>query len=66
MQTWLTEQLKRISGRSILAQAIRHALNHWNGLILYLHDGRLELDTNTVGTPCCRGTGKMPKPQTHR
>ena len=48
MHVWLTEQLGRISGRSTLAQAIRYALNHWNGLILFLDDGRLELDTNTV------------------
>jgi transposase len=48
MQTWLTEQIKRISGRSTLAQAIRYALNHWDGLVRYLDDGRLELDTNTV------------------
>ena len=48
MQTWLTEQLERVSGRSILAQAIRYALNHWDGLVLYLDDGRLEMDTNTV------------------
>lgn len=48
MQTWLTETLGRISGRSALAQAIRYALNHWTGLILFLDDGRLELDTNTV------------------
>jgi hypothetical protein len=48
MRAWLTEQLERISGRSTLAQAMRYALNHWNGLILYLDDGRLELDTNTV------------------
>ena len=48
MRVWLTEQLERISGRSTLAQAMRYALNHWNGLILYLDDGRLELDTNTV------------------
>jgi hypothetical protein len=48
MHLWLTQQLDRISGRSTLAQAIRYALNHWNGLILFLDDGRLELDTNTV------------------
>lgn len=48
MHTWLTEQLSRISGRSTLAQAIRYALNHWKGLVLFLDDGRLELDTNTV------------------
>lgn len=48
MHAWLRQQLERISGRSTLAQAIRYALNHWSGLILYLDDGRLELDTNTV------------------
>jgi len=48
MHAWLNEQLGRISGRSTLAQAIRYALNHWKGLILFLDDGRLELDTNTV------------------
>jgi transposase len=48
MHSWLNEQLGRISGRSALAQAIRYALNHWAGLILFLDDGRIELDTNTV------------------
>jgi len=48
LHAWLTEQLGRISGRSTLAQAIRYTLNHWDGLILFLDDGRLELDTNTV------------------
>ena len=27
---------------------MRYALNHWNGLICYIDDGRLEMDTNTV------------------
>ena len=35
-------------GASTLAQAIRYALNHWDGLKLFLDDGRVELDTNTV------------------
>jgi transposase len=48
MHVWLAEQLDRISGRSTLAEAIRYALRHWKGLILFLDDGRLELDTNTV------------------
>jgi hypothetical protein len=30
-----------------LAEAIRYALRHWPGLVLFLDDGRLELDTNT-------------------
>jgi transposase len=48
MHAWLTEQLERLFGRSTLAAAIRYALRHWPGLILFLDDGRLELDTNTV------------------
>jgi hypothetical protein len=27
---------------------MRYALAHWDGLILYLDDGRLEMDTNIV------------------
>ena len=45
---WLVAQLERIPRRSVLAQAMRYALNHWDGLIRYLDDGRLEMDTNTV------------------
>jgi transposase len=45
---WLTAQLGRVSGRSTLAEAIRYALRHWTGLVLFLDDGRLELDTNAV------------------
>jgi transposase len=48
MHAWLTELLGRLSGRSTLAQAIRYALNHWDGLIRFLDDGRFELDTNIV------------------
>jgi GT2 family glycosyltransferase len=45
---WLTAQLERVSGRSTLAEAIRYALRHWPGLVLFLEDGRIELDNNTV------------------
>ena len=48
LHAWLTVQLGRVSGRSTLAEAIRYALRHWQGLVLFLEDGRLELDTNTV------------------
>ncbi len=48
LHTWLTAQLGRVSGKSTLAEAIRYALRHWQGLVLFLEDGRLELDTNTV------------------
>jgi transposase len=48
LHAWLTVQLGRISGKSALAEAIRYALRHWPGLVLFLEDGRLELDNNTV------------------
>ena len=48
LRIWLPAQLERISGKSSLAEAIRYALRHMDGLGLFLDDGRVELDTNTV------------------
>ena len=48
LRVWLEAQLSRISGRSPLAEAIRYALSRWDGLTRFLHDGRIELDTNPV------------------
>jgi hypothetical protein len=48
LHAWLTAQLGRVSGKSGLAEAIRYALRHWQGLVLFLEDGRLELDTNSI------------------
>ena len=39
---------RRVPGRSTLAEAIRYALSRWEGLTRFLHDGRIELDTNPV------------------
>jgi transposase len=48
LKAWLDHQLGRVSGKAPIADAIRYALNHWNGLIRFLDDGRIELDTNIV------------------
>ena len=40
--------LAQMSKKSTLAKAIRYGLSHWTGLTLFLQDGRLELDNNTV------------------
>jgi hypothetical protein len=48
LHAWLTAQLGRVSGGSTLAEAIRYALRHWTGLVLFLDDGRVELGTNII------------------
>jgi len=48
LKTWFERQLARVSGKSLIAEAIRYGLNHWDGLIRFLDDGRIELDTNIV------------------
>jgi hypothetical protein len=45
---WFAAQLARLPSGSPTAKAIRYALNHREGLIRFLEDGRIELDTNTV------------------
>src|SRR5262249_22237276 len=47
-KTWVEAQLTRLSAKSTLAGAMRYALNHWPGLILFLDDGRIELDPTPV------------------
>jgi transposase len=44
----LTDVLAEISVKSTLAAAIRYTLAHWNGLTVFLEDGRVEVDNNTV------------------
>ena len=48
LRAWLEAQLARLSGKSQLAEAIRYALRHWEGLGRFLDDGRIEIDTNVV------------------
>ena len=48
LHAWLQEQVPRLSGSSPLAKAMRYALRHWSGLVLFLDDGRIEMDTNVV------------------
>ena len=44
----LTTMLGQLFSQSPLAGAINYALNHWDGLTLFLDDGRVEVDSNTV------------------
>jgi transposase len=44
----LTEVVDQLSSQSPLTEAINYMINHWNGLTLFLADGRVEVDSNTV------------------
>ncbi|SMX56528.1 Putative transposase [Bradyrhizobium sp. ORS 285] len=48
LNVWFDAQLRLVSGRSTLAEAIRYALSRWHGLTRFLNDGRVEFDTNPV------------------
>jgi transposase len=48
MKTWLEKTLAQVSGGSTLAQVIRYGLSRWDGFTLFLDDGRVEIDSNTV------------------
>jgi len=48
LRTWLEIQLARVSGKSTIAAAIRYGFNHWDGLMRFVEDGRIEMDTNAV------------------
>jgi transposase len=48
LKTWLEKTLAQVAGGSSIAQAIRYALNRWDGRVRFLDDGRIEIDANTV------------------
>jgi transposase len=47
-KAFLDRQLARVSKKSPAAEAIRYGLNHRQGLIRFLDDGRIDLDSNIV------------------
>jgi transposase len=48
LRVWFEAQITKLPARGPTAEAIRYALNHWDGLERFLEDGRIELDTNSV------------------
>ncbi|NTH14220.1 IS66 family transposase [Agrobacterium rhizogenes] len=44
----LTELRDEVSSKSALGKAVAYTLNHWSGLVAFLEDGRIEVDTNIV------------------
>src|SRR4051812_7438548 len=48
LKSWLEEMLRQVPSGSSIAQAIRYGFNQWDGLLRFLDDGRIEIDSNTV------------------
>lgn len=48
LHVYLEARLRQVSAKSKLADAVHYAITRWPGLSLFLDDGRVELDSNTV------------------
>ncbi|ANL41424.1 IS66 family insertion sequence transposase domain-containing protein [Rhizobium phaseoli] len=48
MQTWLVHHRARVSTKSPLGEALANTAKYWDGLKLFLADGRIEIDNNPV------------------
>ena len=47
-KNWVTERLTEIMSSSEMAEPLNYTLGHWEGLMLFLEDGRIEIDSNPV------------------
>jgi transposase len=54
LRVWFEAQLAKLPSRSATADAINHALNHWDGLARFLDDGRIDLETRPCGRTSAR------------
>ena len=45
---WLKRQRARVSPKSRLGEKLAYIGNHWEGLQVFLTDGRVEMDSNVV------------------
>ena len=47
-EAWLIEHRARVSSKSPLGEALKNIAKYWDGLCLFLTDGRIEMDANAV------------------
>ena len=47
-EKWFTDHCARISRKSPLGEALSYIAKYWQGLILFIQDARIEMDSNTV------------------
>jgi len=46
--TWLDHARTQVSAKSPTGEALKYIAKYWGGLILFLDDGRIEMDSNAV------------------
>lgn len=47
-ELWLAQNRARVSAKSPTGEALKYIAKYWDGLSMFLHDGRIELDNNAV------------------
>ena len=47
-EAWLTTNRARLSAKAPLGEALKYIAKYWDGLCLFLTDGRIEMDSNAV------------------
>lgn len=48
LETWVEQHRARVSAKSPLGEALAYIAKFWDGLCLFLTDGRIEMDNNSV------------------
>ncbi len=48
LKPWFEQSLAAVPKTGRIGEALAYGLNHWDGLIRFLDDGRIEIDNNTV------------------
>ncbi|MCY0149864.1 IS66 family transposase [Hoeflea sp. G2-23] len=48
LETWLVHHRARVAAKSPLGEALKYIAKYWEGLLLFLADGRIEIDNNSV------------------
>jgi transposase len=46
-EVWRTANSARVSAKSPIGEALKYIAKYWDGLIMFLEDGRIEMDSNT-------------------
>ena len=51
LEKWIAESQPRVPAKSPIGKALACFAHHWEGPALFLGDGRIEIDNNSLGGP---------------